>query len=130
MDSSLLRRLSATTVTTLFSDGAPAWPKAVKAVPGNIKAVAVTRTKIQFTGKWCLKKRPSKISNVAGTQCVDRWWNGLDRFIPSQLHRKQGKGGAINENLYNFVFAVVWRDHLPHDANMRAEIEALCARRG
>ena len=42
MDSSLLRRLSATRVTTLFSDGAPAWPKAVKAVPGNIKAVAVS----------------------------------------------------------------------------------------
>ena len=76
-----------------------------------------------------MKKKPSKISNVAGTQCVDRWWNGLDRFTPSQLHGKQGKGGAINENLYNYVFAFVWRDQLPHDADMRAEIGALCARR-
>ena len=129
MDSSLLRRLSATRVTTLFSDGAPAWPKAVKAVPGNIKAVAVSHKNVQFTRKWCLKNKPSKISSVAGTQCVDRWWNGLDRFTPSQLHGKQGKGGAINENLYNYVFAFVWRDQLPHDADMRAEIGALCARR-
>ena len=69
MDSSLLRRLSATRVTTLFSDGVPAWPKAVKAVPGNIKAVAVSHKNFQFTRKWCLKRKPSKISNVAGTVC-------------------------------------------------------------
>ena len=51
MDSSLLRRLNATRVTTLFSDGAPAWPKAVKAVPGNIKVVAVSHNNFQRTRK-------------------------------------------------------------------------------
>ena len=75
-----------------------------------------------------VKKKPSKISATADTQCVDRWRGALDRFIPAQLHRKLGKGGAINEHLFTYVFAFVWRDQVPHDAGIRAEIGALCAR--
>ena len=41
-DASLLDRLSSTRVTTLFSDGAPAWPNAARGLEGKVKCVAVS----------------------------------------------------------------------------------------
>ena len=126
-DASLLDRLSSTRVTTLFSDGAPAWPNAARGLEGKVKCVAVSHKRWEFTRKLPLKKKPSSMSSVAGTQCVDRWWQSLDRFIPSQLHKKLGKGKGLNENLFSYVFAFVWRDQLPRDVDMRAALGALCS---
>eukprot|EP00972_Heterocapsa_arctica_P109705 16152727-Heterocapsa_arctica.AAC.1 len=48
-----------------------------------------------------LKKKLTSGSNSAGTQCIDRWWQqSLNKFIPSQLHRKLGKGTGLNENVF------------------------------
>ena len=48
------------------------------------------------------------MSSVAGTQCVDRWWQSLDRFIPSQLHKKLGKGTPFSHARVSNEVASQW----------------------
>ena len=98
-----------------------------RGLQGKVKCVAVSHKRWEFTRNLPVKKKPSSMSSVAGTQCVDRWWQALDRFIPSQLHKKLGKGKGLNENLFSYVFAFVWRDQLPRDVDMRAALGALCS---
>jgi L-rhamnose mutarotase len=127
VNSKLLRRLDKKKVVRLFADGAHAWPAAVKAEGlANVRNFAVSHRGLQFTKKLKLKKK-AKYSNTAGTQVVDRWWESLDEYIPKQLHSKTGKGGTINEALFDYVFSFVWRCSLSDNADFKAEVGKVCA---
>jgi L-rhamnose mutarotase len=92
----------------------------------KVKNLSVSHKNNQFVKKFDLKKK-AKYSNVAGTQAVDRWWEGLDNFIPPQLHNKTGKGGKINAALFDYVFSFVWRSSLPAKIDLKKEIGKICA---
>lgn len=127
VSSKLLKRLDSKSETRLFSDGAHAWQAATKAQKlSKVKNLSVSHKNNQFVKKFDLKKK-AKYSNVAGTQAVDRWWEGLDNFIPPQLHNKTGKGGKINAALFDYVFSFVWRSSLPAKIDLKKEIGKICA---
>ena len=63
---------------------------------------------------------------VAGTQCIDRMWASLDKFIPPELSNKSGKGGTVNEKIFTYLYAWVWRYHLPTKANFKVELAKIC----
>ena len=59
----------------------------------------------------------------AGTQCIDRFWQGLDDFIPaSVVNKKQGK---LNTRLLTYVYSYMWRYHLPADVNFQMKLGQL-----
>ena len=52
------------------------------------------------------EKKTSGVA-CAGTQCIDRFWQGLDDFIPaSVMNEKQGR---LNTRLLTFVYSYMWR---------------------
>ena len=50
----------------------------------------------------------------------------LDKFIPPELSNKFGKGGAVNEKFFTYLYAWVWRYHLPTKANFKKELAKIC----
>jgi len=128
IDSKILKRLDHKKDTRLFADGAQGWPAAIKSQGlRNVRHVAVSHKKLQFTKKLKLKKK-GRFSNTGGTQAVDRWWELLENFMPTQLHCKTKKGGPINPELFRYIFAFAWRCSVPANADMRAEIGKICSR--
>ena len=127
MDSKLLRRLSKKSGTRLFSDGAHAWPAAVKEDGlKKVRSLKVSHKNLQFTKKFALKKK-ARYSNVAGTQVIDRWWQSLDEYVPQPIHNKTGKSGGINPLMYDYLFSFIWRSSLAASMNLKEEIGQICA---
>ena len=49
-----------------------------------------------------------------------------DKFIPPELSNKSGKGGAVNEKIFTYLYAWVWNYHLPTKANFKKELAKIC----
>ena len=79
-----------------------------------------SHNKNQFAKKVRPKKKPGVV--VAGTQCVDRWWQSLDKALPQSLHVKDRPGGDIAEKLMSYVWGFVWRSNLGNHANLTKEL--------
>ena len=105
----------------LYSDGAKAWESLCK--EKRIKNFPVTHRKQQFTRKLKTWKKPG--ATIAGTQAVDRWWQSLDRFIPSSLNNKDWSKGGLNQKLILYMHAFVWRYHLPVTADLKSHLGKL-----
>ena len=75
----------------------------------GIRNFHVKRNKFEFA-KLPDVKRPKR-GVVAGTQCIDRMWASLDKFIPPELSNKSGKGGTVNEKIFTSLYA--WALALP-----------------
>ena len=90
----------------------------------GIRNFHVKRNKFEFA-KLPDVKRPKR-GVVAGTQCIDRMWASLDKFIPPELSNKSGKGGTVNEKIFTSLYAWVWRYHLPKNANFKVELAKIC----
>lgn len=124
LDSGLLENINAKKPSVLHSDGAKSWPKANKKVHGKkVEHAAVSHKNFQFVKRLRTKKQPVGGARSAGTQCIDRWWESLDAYVPKQLTSKTAKGGDINTALFDYCFSFVWRSQLPTSTNMR---EAIC----
>ena len=54
------------------------------------------------------------LSNLGGTQCMDRWWLALKQYIPSSLNRNVKKDGrsALNPKIEALLYQWVWRAHM------------------
>ena len=91
----------------------------------GIRNFHVKRNKFEFAKKLPDVKRPKR-GVVAGTQCIDRMWASLDKFIPPELSNKSGKGGTVNEKIFTYLYAWVWRYHLPKNANFKVELAKIC----
>ena len=85
IESKLLKRIVRKRPAGLFSDGAKAWLAALKE-PGmkQVRKLAVAHRKRQWTKKFPMAKKSKSLSRTGGTQCIDRWWEGVDSFIPKQ----------------------------------------------
>ena len=53
-----------------------------------------------------------------------RWWQSLDRFIPSALNNKDWSKG-LNQKLIVYMHAFVWRYHLPVTADLKSHLGKL-----
>ena len=91
------------------------------------KVKHVVHKKLQFTKKLSKFKTPKNTSRTAGTQVIDRRWETLDRFSPPQLNTKNGKGGVVNDRLFEYLFSGLWRYQLPANSDMMLRMGKLCA---
>ena len=73
-----------------------------------------------------VKCKKTAKSVLSGTQCVDRWWQSLEKAVPSSLHAKQKSGGAISERLMQYIWAYVWRSNLDVQVNMPRALGEIC----
>ena len=106
----------------LYCDGAPAWPALCKA--RGLQNYHVAHSKFEFAKKVTRAKQPKMV--VAGTQCIDRWWQALDTCIPREIASKTAKGGAINPKLLGYMWTWLWGYHLPRDVDFRKALAKIC----
>ena len=66
------------------------------------------------------RKKPGFV--VTGTQCIDRWWQSLEKALPQSLHVKEKPGGGLDPKL---IWGFVWRSNLPNNANLTKELAAI-----
>jgi hypothetical protein len=45
-----------------------------------------------------------------GTQCIDKKWSALKRYIPKELCSKT-PNGLMNEKIAEYVYSFVWRSN-------------------
>ena len=96
--------------TLLHSDEAQAWPKLVADVGKNsLESHHVNHSKHEFARSVSVKKgaRKRPACFIVGTQCIDRWWQTLQDFIPTQLHSYKGK--EANRDFFLYMHSFVWR---------------------
>ena len=68
----------------IYSDGAHAWPAALRGTP--LPHGAARHNRHEYTRK---VEMPRGFSKLAGTQCLDKRWGVLcSEFLPKQLHAK------------------------------------------
>ena len=104
----------------LYSDGAQSW-KCV-CTEKKIFNLEVVHGKWEFLRKVKTRKKASGVA-CAGRQCIDRFWQGLDAFIPANVvNKKQGK---LNTRLLTYVYSYMWRYHLPADVNFQMKLGQL-----
>ena len=51
-------------------------------------------------------------SKIAGTQCVDRLWQSLKRFLPPKLAAKDPKTKTISTAFGHMIYSFAWRKSL------------------
>ena len=85
----------------------------------NLKVV---HGKWEFLRKVQARKKTSGVA-WAGTQCIDRFWQGLDDLIPASVVNK--KQERLNTRLLTYVYTYMWRHHLPADANFHMKLRQL-----
>ena len=69
------------------------------------KCFQVSHVKMEFTRK--TRKRGHK---THGTQCIDKEWSALKRYIPKELCSKT-PNGLLNEKIAEYVCSFVWRSN-------------------
>ena len=99
---------------------AKAWKKFARAK--KMKFSEVSHKRMQF----CKKRGPRKKS--AGTQCLDRKWQSMKRFVPKELRSKDQLTRDVNDCIRDYVFAFVcptnWGS--ANTLNKLAELAANC----
>ena len=85
----------------------------------GIRNFHVKHNKFEFAKKLPDVKRPNSFR-------IDRMWASLDKFIPPELSNKSGKGGTVNEKIFTYLYAWVWRYHLPKKTNFKVELAKIC----
>ena len=103
----------------LSSDGAQGWKSVCTKTKINLEVV---HGKWEFLRKVKTRKKASGVA-CAGTQCIDRFRQGLDDFIPASVVNKQK--GKLNTRLLTYVYSYMWRYQLPADANFQMKLGQL-----
>ena len=103
----------------LYSDGAQGWKFVCTQKKNNLEVV---HGKWEFLRKVKTRKKASGVA-CAGTQCIDRFWQGLHDFIPASVVNKQK--GKLNTRLLTYVYSYMWRYQLPADANFQMKLGQL-----
>ena len=68
------------------------------------------------------RKRPACF--IVGTQCIDRWLQSLQDYVPSQLHSKKEK--EANPDLFRYMHSFVWRYQLPIENDFCSALARVC----
>ena len=87
----------------IFADGNKSWASHSKSL--GRKCFQVSHVKMEFTRK--TRKRGHK---THGTQCIDKKWSALKRYIPKELCSKT-PNGLLNEQINEYVYSFVWRSN-------------------
>ena len=87
----------------IFADGNKSW--ASHSMSLGRKCFQVIHVKMEFTRK--TRKRGHK---THGTQCTDKKWSALKRYIPKELCSK-APNGLLNEKIAEYVYSFVWRSN-------------------
>ena len=87
----------------IFADGNKSWASHSKSL--GRKCFQVSHVKMEFTRK--TRKRGHK---THGTQCIDKKWSALKRYIPKELCSKT-PNGLLNEKIAEYVYSFVWRSN-------------------
>ena len=66
------------------------------------------------------RKVPKRV--VTGTQCIDRYWQSLQKFLPSSVNSQAGRGQGVNRRLLQYIFSIVWRSALKDDCELIQEL--------
>ena len=98
---------NATTKTVVFADGNRGWQSECGAL--GLQHRHVVHQLKQFTGEVETARGASKI---AGTQCVDRLWQSLKRFLPPKLAAKDPKTKTISRAFGHMIYSFAWRKSL------------------
>ena len=107
--------------TQVHSDGAPCWPKIVKGMKKNsVRSFHVKHNKMEFVKK--VKKGAGHI--LTGTQCIDRFWQSVDSYIPSSVQSKRDM--TVNPRLLMYLYSYIWRSQLPKKANFAKHLGKIC----
>lgn len=97
----------------LHSDGAQAYPSAVKSYKG-LKHRAVSHKNMQFTrpARSVALPHGRRSSTLVGTQAIDATWRSLDKSIPAQLHTKHCHRvhPLLEEHMWSWLFRVNCRN--------------------
>ena len=64
------------------------------------KCFQVKHVKMEFTRKACGLK-------THGTQCIDRKWSSLKKFIQKELASKRSNGG-LNAQIQEYMYSFLW----------------------
>ena len=52
--------------------------------------------------------RKARGRKTHGTQCIDRKWSSLKKFIPKELASKRSNGG-LNAQIQEYMYSFLWR---------------------
>ena len=105
--SGLLNNVARRGARALYSDGAKAWLTAARHL--KIKCHQVSHQNKEFC-RLLTDINSTKLSEIAGTQQIDRQWLSLKKFVFSNLHRKVKTlvGSEVNPSLRRRCFQYVW----------------------
>lgn len=98
----------------IFADGNKAWKSHAESM--KRRCFQVRHVKMEFT-------RKARGHKTHGTQCIDRKWSALKRYIPKELSTKT-KDGALNPQLNEYIYSYVWRCNTPQGQQLK-ELGAL-----
>ena len=88
----------------LFGDGARAWRKA--ALDAGLPYASVNHSILEF----CRQVHGlNQMPVTAGTQTLDRAWQDLKKYVPSEITAKDKKTKKINPALWDWIYSWMWR---------------------
>jgi hypothetical protein len=106
LNSNLLKRCASD--VNLFTDGAHAWPKLVKAYNKMNKAKVCIREVKHYKSEYTKtsKKGRRGQSLIAGTQSLDQRWRWLKRYVPHGIKGKidRRENPRLDSYVYSFQF--------------------------
>ena len=86
----------------------------------SVRSFHVKHTKMEFVKK--VKKGAGHI--LTGTQCIDRFWQSVDSYIPSSVQSKRDM--TVNPRLLMYLYSYIWRSQLPKKANFAKHLGKIC----
>ena len=107
--SKLLERTQ--TSTKIYADGNQAWLGHCKVL--KRKCYQVKHVKMQWT-----KKSSSRVVKTHGTQCLDRLWSSLKKYIPKELSCKHAGSRNLNQKVREYIYSFVWRHNVAKEKRL------------
>ena len=94
----------------LFGDGARAWKKAAE--DAGLPYASVNHSLLEFSRQvHGLNQKPV----TAGTQTLDRAWQDLKKYVPSEITAKDPKTKKVNPALWDWIYSWMWRRNCKGD---------------
>ena len=94
----------------LFGDGARAWKKAAE--DAGLPYASVNHSLLEFCRQvHGLNQKPV----TAGTQTLDRAWQDLKKYVPSEITAKDATSKKVNPALWDWIYSWMWRRNCKGD---------------
>jgi hypothetical protein len=123
MKSSILQHIKKRRSSVLFTDGAAAWPAALK----KSKLSGVTCQQVRHKrGEFVKRVATSRShSSLAGTQSLDARWKSLCDAIPTNVPTRPNR--ATSSRLFQYMWSWLWRHNMDVNADLLTELGKISA---